>query len=46
MTIISYVGKLRIAMTMEKGFVDPTKLKSCIEHAFEVISKAAYEEGL
>ncbi|KAL3645460.1 hypothetical protein CASFOL_010640 [Castilleja foliolosa] len=40
-TMISYVGKLRIAMTMEKGFMDPNKLKSCIEHAFDIIAKAS-----
>ncbi|KAI3457227.1 hypothetical protein Pfo_013890 [Paulownia fortunei] len=42
-TMVSYVGKLRIAMTMEKGFMDPNKFKSCIEYAFEVISKAALQ---
>ncbi|KAK6151753.1 hypothetical protein DH2020_014388 [Rehmannia glutinosa] len=42
-TMISYVGKLRIAMTMEKGFIDPNKFKSCIEYAFEIISKAALQ---
>ncbi|KAK4438696.1 O-acyltransferase WSD1 [Sesamum alatum] len=40
-TLLSYVGKLRIAMTMEKGFMDPNTFKSCIEYAFEAISKAA-----
>ncbi|KAL2245838.1 UNVERIFIED_CONTAM: O-acyltransferase WSD1 [Sesamum indicum] len=40
-TLISYVRKLRIAMTMEKGFIDPNTFKSCIEYAFEAISKAA-----
>ncbi|GFP86401.1 o-acyltransferase wsd1 [Phtheirospermum japonicum] len=43
-TMISYVGKLRIAMTMEKGFMDPNKFKSCIEHAFDIISKAALQD--
>ncbi|KAL1555606.1 wax ester synthase/diacylglycerol acyltransferase 4-like [Salvia divinorum] len=42
-TMISYVGKLRIALTAEKGFIDQNKLKSCIEYAFEVIYKAALE---
>ncbi|XP_073127396.1 wax ester synthase/diacylglycerol acyltransferase 4-like [Henckelia pumila] len=40
-TMVSYVGKLRIAMTMEKGFMDPNKFKSCIEYAFESIYSAA-----
>ncbi|PIN14798.1 hypothetical protein CDL12_12572 [Handroanthus impetiginosus] len=44
-TMISYVGKLRIAMTVEKGFIDQNKLKSCIEYAFEVIYKAALESA-
>ncbi|PIN14796.1 hypothetical protein CDL12_12570 [Handroanthus impetiginosus] len=44
-TMISYVGKLRIAMTVEKGFIDQNKLKSCIEYAFEVIYKAALESS-
>ncbi|KAL1555607.1 wax ester synthase/diacylglycerol acyltransferase 4-like [Salvia divinorum] len=42
-TMVSYVGKLRIAVTAEKGFIDQNKLKSCIEYAFEVIYKAALE---
>ncbi|XP_047946192.1 wax ester synthase/diacylglycerol acyltransferase 4-like [Salvia hispanica] len=42
-TMISYVGKLRIALTVEKGFIDQNKLKSCIEYAFEIIYKAALE---
>lgn len=42
-TLISYMGKFRIAMNMEKGFMDPNKFKSCIEHAFEAIFKAALE---
>ncbi|XP_057792474.1 wax ester synthase/diacylglycerol acyltransferase 4-like [Salvia miltiorrhiza] len=42
-TMRSYVGKLRIALTSEKGFIDQNKLKSCIEFAFEVIYKAAIE---
>ncbi|KAG6407056.1 hypothetical protein SASPL_130038 [Salvia splendens] len=42
-TMVSYMGKLRIALTAEKGFIDQNKLKSCIEYALEVISKAALE---
>ncbi|XP_022864965.1 uncharacterized protein LOC111384859 [Olea europaea var. sylvestris] len=43
LTIVSYVEKLRIVMSVEKGFIDPNKFKSCIEYAFEAISKAALE---
>ncbi|XP_073025631.1 wax ester synthase/diacylglycerol acyltransferase 4-like [Primulina eburnea] len=42
-TLVSYVGKLRIAMTMEKDFMDPNKFKSCIEYAFESIYSAALD---
>ncbi|CAA2998110.1 O-acyltransferase WSD1-like [Olea europaea subsp. europaea] len=42
-TIVSYVEKLRIVMSVEKGFIDPNKFKSCLEDAFETISKAALE---
>ncbi|KAL2483250.1 O-acyltransferase (WSD1-like) family protein [Forsythia ovata] len=42
-TMVSYVGKLRISMGVEKGFMDPDKFKSCIEYAFETISKAAQD---
>lgn len=43
MTMVSYVGKLRIAMTMEKDFMDPNKFKSCLEYAFESIYSAALD---
>ncbi|KAH7859372.1 hypothetical protein Vadar_000204 [Vaccinium darrowii] len=42
-TIMSYVGKLRITIRMEKGFVDPQKFNSCIENAFNMISKATVQ---
>ncbi|XP_058202100.1 wax ester synthase/diacylglycerol acyltransferase 3-like [Rhododendron vialii] len=42
-TIMSYVGKLRITIRMEKGFIDPPKLNSCIENAFDMIFKAAVD---
>ncbi|CAI9787630.1 unnamed protein product [Fraxinus pennsylvanica] len=42
-TMVSYAEKLRIGMSVEKGFIDPNKFKSCIEYAFEAISKAALE---
>ncbi|XP_031255326.1 O-acyltransferase WSD1-like [Pistacia vera] len=40
-TIVSYMGKLRVAVGAEKGFVDAHKLKSCIENAFQMIHTAA-----
>ncbi|KAK4714368.1 hypothetical protein R3W88_020275 [Solanum pinnatisectum] len=40
-TIVSYVDKLRIAIVVEKDFIDPNKLKSCIEYAYDSIFKAA-----
>ncbi|KAE9457678.1 hypothetical protein C3L33_10431, partial [Rhododendron williamsianum] len=43
LTIMSYVGKLRITIRMEKGFIDPPKLNSCIENAFDMIFKAAVD---
>ena len=39
--IVSYAGKLRVALLVEKDFIDPRKLKSHIEHAFAMIFKAA-----
>ncbi|MFQ6648496.1 hypothetical protein Gotur_021903 [Gossypium turneri] len=43
MTMVSYMGKLRIAVGAEKGYIDPPKFKSSIENAFEMILKAAHE---
>ncbi|CAA3028857.1 O-acyltransferase WSD1-like [Olea europaea subsp. europaea] len=42
-TILSYVDNLRIVMSVEKGFIDPNKFKSCMEYAFEAIYKAVLE---
>ncbi|KAJ6377673.1 hypothetical protein OIU78_027995 [Salix suchowensis] len=39
--VMSYAGKLRVAVMVEKDFIDPRKLKSHIEHAFDLIFKAA-----
>nr|XP_016472365.1 PREDICTED: O-acyltransferase WSD1-like [Nicotiana tabacum] len=44
-TMVSYVDKLRIAMVVEKGFIDPNKLKSCIDYAFDSIFKAAVKSS-
>ncbi|XP_012460815.1 wax ester synthase/diacylglycerol acyltransferase 4 [Gossypium raimondii] len=42
-TMVSYMGKLRVAFKTEKGFIDPEKLKSFIQNAFEMILKAAQD---
>ncbi|KAA8524379.1 hypothetical protein F0562_010802 [Nyssa sinensis] len=42
-TMVSYVGKLRVSVGVEKGFMDPCKFKSCIENAFQMIFKAAVQ---
>lgn len=39
--IVSYMGKLRVALLVEKDFIDSQKLKSHIENAFDMIFKAA-----
>ena len=43
-TIMSYNGKLRIAIGAEKGLIDAQKLKSCIDNAFQTILKAACDD--
>ncbi|KAJ6420427.1 hypothetical protein OIU84_027880 [Salix udensis] len=43
--VTSYIGKLRVALLVEKDFIDPQKLKSQIEKAFEKISEAACRES-
>lgn len=40
-TIVSYMGKVRIAFKMEKGLIDPPKFKSFMEKSFEMILKAS-----
>ena len=42
-TMISYMGKLRVAVGTEKDYIDPQKFNSCIENAFEMMLKAAHE---
>ena len=43
-TMVSYMGNLRISAVMEKGFMHPQRFKSCVENAFEIILKAADDE--
>lgn len=40
-TMMSYMGKLRVAVGTEKGLIDPQKFKCSIEDAFDRIFKAA-----
>ncbi|XP_057737161.1 wax ester synthase/diacylglycerol acyltransferase 4-like [Arachis stenosperma] len=40
-TIMSYIGKLRIAFGLEKGFMDKEKFKLCMEKSLEMIISAA-----
>lgn len=40
-TMVSYMGKLRVAVGTEKGLIDSPKFKSCIQNAFDIILKAA-----
>lgn len=42
-TILSYMGNLRVSIGIEKDFLDCKKLKLCMENAFEMILKAANE---
>ena len=42
-TMVSYVGNLRVAVGSEKGFIDPHKFKSCVINAFEMTLQAAHE---
>ncbi|KAK1285353.1 hypothetical protein QJS10_CPB20g01757 [Acorus calamus] len=43
-TIVSYMGKLKVTMGTEKGFIDPKLLTTCMEKAFKRIYEAALEE--
>ncbi|KAK6252919.1 hypothetical protein QUC31_014639 [Theobroma cacao] len=40
-TMVSYMGKLTVAIGTEKDFVDPQKFKSSVENAFQMMLKAA-----
>ncbi|XP_027351411.1 O-acyltransferase WSD1-like [Abrus precatorius] len=42
-SIMSYVGVLRVTLKTEKDFIDEKKLKSCMQSAFKMILKAATE---
>jgi hypothetical protein len=40
-TIVSYMGNLRVTAGIEKGLSDPKKFKSCVENTFQMMLKAA-----
>ncbi|XP_047939593.1 wax ester synthase/diacylglycerol acyltransferase 4-like [Salvia hispanica] len=40
-TMVSYMGKLRIALGTENGLIDSPKFKSCLQNAFDTILKSA-----
>ncbi|XP_075668987.1 wax ester synthase/diacylglycerol acyltransferase 4-like [Castanea sativa] len=42
-TMVSYMGNLRVAVGSEKGFLDPHKFKSCVINAFEMTLQAAHD---
>ncbi|KAK7295345.1 hypothetical protein RJT34_18252 [Clitoria ternatea] len=42
-SIMSYMGVLRVTLKTEKDFIDEQKLKSCMQSAFEKILQAAME---
>ncbi|KAG4925803.1 hypothetical protein JHK87_051343 [Glycine soja] len=42
-SIMSYMGVLRVTLKTEKGFIDEHKLKSCMQSAFDKILQAAME---
>ncbi|XP_070673775.1 wax ester synthase/diacylglycerol acyltransferase 6-like isoform X2 [Malus domestica] len=45
-SIVSYMGKVRLAFTAKKGIIDPQKLKLCMENALNMISNAADKNSM
>lgn len=41
--MVSYNGKIRVAVKAEKDFIDISKFKCCLENAFQKIFKVVYE---
>ncbi|XP_059663165.1 wax ester synthase/diacylglycerol acyltransferase 11-like [Cornus florida] len=39
-TMVSYIGKLRVAVSAEKDYIDPLKFNPCINKAFQIIHEA------
>ncbi|CAL5403706.1 unnamed protein product [Camellia sinensis] len=44
-TMVSYMGNLRVAVGTEKGYIDSKKYKSCIQNAFHMMFKAAVKSA-
>ncbi|MCL7033463.1 hypothetical protein MKW94_006849 [Papaver nudicaule] len=44
-TIVSYMGKLRLVTTSEKGFIDAKLMNSCMKEAFQKMYSAACGEN-
>ncbi|XP_058217793.1 wax ester synthase/diacylglycerol acyltransferase 4-like isoform X2 [Rhododendron vialii] len=42
-TMMSYAGKMRVTIRIEKGFIDLQTFTSCIENAFDVLFKDAVQ---
>ncbi|CAK8540624.1 unnamed protein product [Lathyrus sativus] len=42
-SIMSYMGMLRVTLKTERDFIDEQRLKSCMQSAFEMIFKATME---
>ncbi|KAL4204872.1 hypothetical protein AMTRI_Chr01g134370 [Amborella trichopoda] len=40
-TMVGYMGKLRVTVGVEKGFINPKVLTSCFQETFTNISQAA-----
>ncbi|TQD75019.1 hypothetical protein C1H46_039459 [Malus baccata] len=45
-SIVSYMGKVKLAFTVKKGIIDPQKLKLCMENALNMISNAADKNSM
>ncbi|KAK7394515.1 hypothetical protein VNO78_15044 [Psophocarpus tetragonolobus] len=44
-SIMSYMGVLRVTLKTEKYFIDEQKLKSCMQSAFEIILQASIDRN-
>ncbi|CAJ2668952.1 wax ester synthase/diacylglycerol acyltransferase 11-like [Trifolium pratense] len=42
-SIMSYMGELRVSLKTEKDFIDEKRFKSCMQSAFEIIYKTVME---
>ncbi|KAH7533244.1 hypothetical protein FEM48_Zijuj04G0109700 [Ziziphus jujuba var. spinosa] len=44
-SVISYMGELRVAFGTEKGHIDPHKFKLCMQNAYEIILEATLNKS-